>query len=254
MKNKKAHNQSLQRTGKKRLPLTLALAIKLMKEVSRMKILHLAVILVTFFCHSHAYSEDKKPSGYGSWTPTVTNEIFGKYLINQLPIGYLSTPIKTGVSPDGKSFTANYARVADTPTTWTEMVAIEAFKGYASNPKMTPRIFLDVLGKAKGKYCEKSFYSILGTEDIGKYMAASMVRGCGSVQSPAVGLKIDDAYYELYIAIAVGNDMYLLSRFVKTQSFDPKSYSIPEKTVLELKASLMPISVCSKIIENKCAD
>ncbi len=218
-----------------------------------MKIIRLWAFISASIFMLNTQAETRNAAAESTWIPTVTNEIFGKYLIHQLPTGYISSPIKTAISPDGSAFSASYARVADTPVTWQEMVTVEAFKGYAANPKMTPRIFLDILATGKAKFCEKSFYDILGTEEIGKYMAATMVRGCGYVQSPAAGLTVGEAYYELYIAIAGENDMYVLSRFVKTPSFDPKTYSTQAATITELKKSLMPISICAKVINNKCA-
>lgn len=219
-----------------------------------MRLLKYLTILLIIFCQGCTPAKAEEADDVGSWQPTITTKIFGYYLINKLPVGYLSSPIKSSTAPDGSSFSALFARVADTPPTWQEMVSIEAYKGFATYPNSTPKTFLDYIAKGKSKFCEKSFYKNMGDERIGEFSAATMLRGCGYVQSPSVGMKIGEAYYELYIAVAGKRDMYLLSRFFKTSVYDPETFSLSPEKILEIKSSLMPIDTCEKVEANKCVD
>lgn len=219
-----------------------------------MKILNYLIMLLIIFSQGSASAKAKEADDVDSWQTTITTEIFGHYLINNLPVGYLTSPIKSSTSPDGSSFSALFGRVGDTPSTWQEMVSIEAYKGFATYPSSTPRTFLDYIAKGKSKFCEKSFYKNMGDERIGEFSASTMLRGCVYVQSPSVGMKIGEAYYEIYIAVAGKRDMYLLSRFFKTSSYDPETFSLSPEKISEIKSSLMPIDTCKKAEANKCVE
>ncbi len=130
---------------------------------------------------------------------------------------------------------------------WTQMFTVSGVKGLASQPQVTPKLFLDRVADGFKRACPSSFSSQVVSEDkISGFDAFAAVISCGV--SPSTGGKTSET--ALIVAIKGQADLYTI-QWAQRASPSPAPILIDPKKWTALYKKMGPITLCPIITGEK---
>jgi hypothetical protein len=117
-------------------------------------------------------------------TPEVPVTSIGP-IFHQLVMFSLPRHFKTVLEKSNEAvFIREHVPNGESADKWTQMITVTAAKDLASNPKVTPRVFLERIAAGMRRNCPDTFSAVtLGPRTISGEEAFGVVTGCGRVQA-----------------------------------------------------------------------
>jgi len=204
-------------------------------------------LIAAFIGHASAAgsAEDKNSipplSEAKSATTNVVTTIFDQIVMFSVPNGW--KPAQQ--SANQAQYIIEFIPQDQTRQTWSEMITMQAFRGLAQNPRVTPRALLSVLADGIQKACGDQFLAqFLGDRKVDSFEAHAAVIGCGRLPSAVAGAKAGQSEIGLYVAIRGNNDAYVFQRAIRGAAFDKISPPISAANADESFLPLKDVKIC----------
>ena len=202
----------------------------------------IAAILTPFPSFSEESLATTQQSQYSTILSTT---IFSQNLVHGLPNGWKLANSAQANHPNGLMFYQNYALEGQSPTNWTELITVTGFKNLSLAPNATPYGLIGKMAGQKESVCQGNAIAISGGDVVfGAVSGHVAVLGCGKLPTDMGGMKAGEGEVGIYIVLKGLNDMYVIQRVQRVESFEPKSQPITPQIFAELLKSFFPIGLC----------
>ena len=167
---------------------------------------------------------------------TSINPVFHQLVVFSLPAHFRTVLEKTNDS----FYIREHVLDGETADQWTQMITLTAAKDLASNPKVTPQVFLERIAAGLKRNCPTSFSAVtLGPRPVSGSEGFGVVASCGHVQAGGA------AHSETSVMLAVrGSDDYYTLQWAERGPPSDQAPAIDAGHLAQRFNQLNPIRLC----------
>ncbi|MGI9331394.1 MAG: hypothetical protein ACR2QB_11855, partial [Gammaproteobacteria bacterium] len=183
-------------------------------------------------CQSQSDSTDL--SGF------TVSRVFSQGLRYRVPAGW----VPAFRQARGNLYLLEYIPEGEVIESWSEMLTIQAVK--MGSWSATPATILNSMRETLYRICPKTvIHTRLGTKDIQGFEAIEALHGCGKfTEDQPSGARRGQGEVAYVLAIQGRNDIYLIQKAMRVDSFKPKKSPLTAANLQDFVAEVLPISLC----------